>query len=188
MRRIVSALAVLAALLFAAPQAHADTCEDITMADTIEVDGETLVLNGMGIREATVFNVNVYVAGLYLPEANTNGREIIRSEGTKRMVLHFVRDVSREDMQEAITEGFGDIAERQARNIERFSNMLPNEITEGTVITFTFRHDTGVQVQVGSRNAGTVRGNAFARAFIRIWLGSNPPNRGLKRGLLGGRC
>lgn len=187
MRRIAPLFAVLIGFLLSAPSAHADTCEGVTMPPTVDVDGTTLRLNGMGVREATVFNVNVYVAGLYVTETSTNASALMRNDGVKRLVLHFVRDVSRADMEEAITESFGSVAEAQASNIARFAGFLPDEISEGSELTFTFR-PAGLEVKVGSRVRGTISGAAFQRAFLRIYLGPNPPNRGLKSGLLGGSC
>ncbi|MEM9864672.1 MAG: chalcone isomerase family protein, partial [Myxococcota bacterium] len=58
-RRALLPLAALLTLLFALPEsALARRCEGVNMRNSIEVDGQTLVLNGMGVREATVFNVN----------------------------------------------------------------------------------------------------------------------------------
>jgi len=45
---------------------YAKTLKGIKMADTIEVEGHKLVLNGMAVRKKYVF-VKVYIAGLYLP-------------------------------------------------------------------------------------------------------------------------
>ncbi|MFK8000094.1 MAG: chalcone isomerase family protein [Polyangiales bacterium] len=187
MRSTLALAALAATLLLSLPgQAFARRCNDVTMRNSVEVDGQTLVLNGMGIREATVFNVDVYVAGLYLPEANTDGNAIVAANGLKQIVLHFVRDVTREDMAEALQDSFGNAG--VASSIGRFANMLPEEINEGTVLVFTHRPGTGLEVRVGRRARGTISGDAFATAFFRIFVGPNPPNRGLKRGLLGGRC
>jgi len=38
----------------------------VTFPDQISVDSRTLLLNGMGLREATILKVDVYVAALYL--------------------------------------------------------------------------------------------------------------------------
>ena len=171
--RSILALSVLAfALLVAPQQAFARRCGDVTMRNSVEVDGQTLTLNGMGIREATVFNVDVYVAGLYLPEASNDGNAIVQANGLKRIVLHFVRDVSREDMQEAVQDSFGSAG--VANQIPRFARMLPEEITEGTVLTFTHRPGTGLEVRVGNRRAGQINGDEFATAFFRIFVGPNP--------------
>lgn len=187
MQRVIISLACIAGLL-SASTAEAKRCGGVTMADSVTVDGQELVLNGMGIREATVFNVDVYVAGLYLPETTDDASAIMDRTVPKRLVLHFVREVERSDMEEAFQNGFGSAAERQARNIERLTGMMPDEIGEGDIITFTYTPSAGLQVQVGRRTRGTITGAAFARTFFGIWLGSRPPNRGLKRGLLGGEC
>jgi hypothetical protein len=39
----------------------------------ITVAGKTLTLNGMGLREATILNIDVYVAGLYVEHPSTGG-------------------------------------------------------------------------------------------------------------------
>ncbi len=187
MSRFVASLALLLSLA-AAPVAHARRCGGVSMDDNVTVGDATLVLNGMGIREATVFNVDVYVAGLYLPEPTNSPRTILDGDTPKRLVMHFVRDVDRSDMDEAIREGFGDVAERHAAAITRFANMFPEEIRSGTILTFDYVPGRGLSVRVGNRNKGTIRGAGFARAFFRIFVGPNPPNRGLKRGLLGGTC
>ncbi len=187
MQRVIISLACVAALATAST-AEAKRCGGVTMSDSVTVGDQELVLNGMGIREATVFNVDVYVAGLYVPTASDSSRTLLANDVPKRLVLHFVRDVDQDDMEEAFQNGFGDAAERQARNIERLTNMMPEEISDGDIITFTYTPGSGLQVQVGRRTRGTIRGAAFARTFFSIWLGRNPPNRGLKRGLLGGEC
>ena len=35
---------------------------------------------------------------------------------------------------------------------------------------------------------GTIKGDDFAKAFLSIWLGGDPPNPEIKAGLLGGAC
>ncbi len=187
MFRFVASLAGF--LTFAASgSVQAKECAGVTMDDSVTVGDVALVLNGMGIREATVFNVDVYVAGLYLPETTTSPGTILSADTPKRLVMHFVRDVDRSDMDEAIRDGFGEVAERHAAAITRFANMFPEEIRSGTVITFDYVPGRGLSVRVGRRDKGTIRGGGFARAFFRIFVGPNPPNRGLKRGLLGGAC
>jgi hypothetical protein len=44
------------------------------------------------------------------------------------------------------------------------------------------------QVDVNGAVKGTIKGDDFAKAFFAVWLGPNPPNPGLKTGLLGGAC
>jgi hypothetical protein len=41
---------------------------------------------------------------------------------------------------------------------------------------------------VNSTVKGLITGDDFATAFRSMWLGTHPPNAGLKSGLLGGVC
>jgi len=58
----------------------------------------------------------------------------------------------------------------------------------GQRLTFTHKPGAGIQVNVNGTVKGTIKGDDFARAFLSIWLGANPPNPGIKSGLLGGAC
>lgn len=184
---------VLAALLtwsFAA-QASAAECGGVQFPARTQVGGTTLVLNGMGIREATMFNVDVYVAALYVESRSRNASALLDTSKKKKLVLRMVRDVSRSDMVEALRDGvranagsgFGSMQDR----VQRLASWIP-ALDEGDTVTFTYQPGEGVEVKIGQRVRGTIEGEDFARAFFAIWLGPNPPNEGLKRGLLGGSC
>jgi hypothetical protein len=188
-RQVVLGLTSLLLLALAGP-AHARDCEGVSMPEQVSVDGSKLILNGMGVREATVFNVNVYVAGLYLLKRSSDGERISQADELKQMRLAFVRAVSRSDMAEAIQKGFeraagGDYAKLKAR-VERFTRALP-EFKEGDRMSLTYRPGSGLELNAGGKST-RIEGADFARALFLIWLGPNPPNAGLKRGLLGGAC
>jgi hypothetical protein len=190
MRLFVRSIALATALSVASP-AFANECGSVRMPNQITVAGQQLVLNGMGIREATVFNVDVYVAGLYVVQRSSDGNAIAASTTHKRLVLHFVRDVDRDDLVGAWNEGFrrnagGSLGALQAR-INRLNSWMP-AATSGMELSFTYLPGAGVRVHVGSSARGVIEGDDFARVFFSIWLGSHPPNAGLRRGLLGGSC
>jgi len=160
------------------------------MPDQVTVDGAKLVLNGMGVREATVFNVNVYVAALYLLNRSADGEKIAAAEEPKQLRLEFVRNVSKSDMAEAIQKGFlraaGDGYGKLRARVERLMNALP-EFKKGDRFSISYHPGNGVELK--SRSASTtIEGADFARMMFLIWLGKHPPNEGLKRGLLGGVC
>ncbi len=190
MRSIVRVCALAAALSLGSP-AMANECGSVRMPNQITVASTQLVLNGMGIREATVFNVDVYVAGLYLEHRSGDANAILNSNQTKRLVLHFVRDVSRDDLVGAWNEGFrrnagGQLGALQAR-INRLNGWM-TAATSGMELTFTYLPGAGVRVHTGSTARGVIEGDDFARVLFSIWLGPHPPNAGLRRGLLGGAC
>ena len=75
MRRAIPIL-----LLAFALSAHGAEKEGVSLPDSVPVGDRTLVLNGLGVREATIFNVNVYVAGLYVEAKTKNPSEVIESD------------------------------------------------------------------------------------------------------------
>jgi len=185
------AFAVAVLLLFASKSALAGECMGVKMADRASVGGRELVLNGMGVREATVLNIDVYVAGLYLEQRSTDGEQIAGSEQAKQMRLTFVRDVTRADMVDSIEKGFRSGAgagyEKLASRFEQLKRAIP-ALKSGDTFFATYRPGSGLEVRHGQKHLVTLAGADFARAMFLIWLGKKPPNQGLKTGLLGGRC
>src|SRR5699024_10565852 len=84
--------------------ASAAECEGVTYPDTTTVDGKTLVLNGMGIRTATIFNVNVYMAGAYVTKKSTSSKELLDLSKPIKVVLTFMRNVSKNKVVGAYQE------------------------------------------------------------------------------------
>jgi hypothetical protein len=175
------------ALGLASP-ALARECEGVEFPNAVTVDGTRLTLNGMGVREATVLNVNVYVAALYVENRSRDGAAIAAAEEKKRLVLRFVREVEGSDIRDAFAEGFRQAGGGDQAAITRINGWMPNSVAEGDTFTFTYVPGTGLSVTVNRQNKGTIEGADFARAFFSIWLGAHPPNAGLKSGLLGGSC
>jgi len=185
------AFAAAVLVLLAAGGARAAGCAGVTMADRATVDGKQLVLNGMGVREATVLDIDVYVAGLYLERRSSDGEQIARSEQWKQMRLTFVRDVARADMVENLEKGFRGAAGadhgKLAARFEQLKKAIP-VLKAGDSFLVTYRPGSGLEVRHGQKRLLTLAGADFARAIFSIWLGKKPPNEGLKNGLLGGRC
>ena len=67
MRRNLLLIGVIAAL--GAGVAQGKECKGVTFPEQARVDGTTLTLNGLGLRQATMLKVNVYVAALYVAPA-----------------------------------------------------------------------------------------------------------------------
>lgn len=167
--------------------AHAGKKAGVTMPDKIQVGDKQLVLNGMGLRQATIFKVDVYVAGLYLETASKDAPAIITSAQSKRIVLQFVRDVDREKIVDAWTEGYEHNATVKFATIkslvDKLNGWMP-ECKEGTVLTFTHEPGKGLAVDVDGKRKGVIENEDFARSTFAIWLGGDPPTEKLKKGLL----
>ena len=55
-------------------------------------------------------------------------------------------------------------------------------------MTYSFSPGVGVLVNVNGAVKGTIKGDDFGKAFLSILLGADPPDPGLRAGLLGGAC
>jgi hypothetical protein len=190
MIRWLAVLAVMCALVSARP-ATAKECQGIAFPDTITLGGETLRLNGLGLREATIFKVDVYVAALYVAKPSSDPKTLITAKTPKQLVLQFVRDVDVDDITDAWTEGFDKTAGAAVAAIQPQIDQLNGwmaPMVEGKRMVFSDLPGNGLEVTVGGVKKGTIKGGNFAEAFLTIWLGDDPPNAGLKDGLLGGTC
>lgn len=190
MKRFATLFTTALLIVSLASPAQARECEGVTLPNQVTVEGTALRLVGLGVREATVLSVNVYVAGLYLETPTRNAQQVINTEQKKRLTLQFVREVEAADIREAMSDGFnhnGGNTPAFRQRLQQLVGMLPTMQVGGRLI-FTYIPGTGLQVQVGPRVKGTIAGDDFARVFFSIWFGANPPNAGLKTGLLGGAC
>ena len=160
----------------------------VVMPDQVTVEGKTLVLNGLGLREATFLRVDVYVAGLYLEEKSEDGGEILAADGARRLSMRFVRSVSREDQVKHWSEGFEKNANKELPALRDRIRTLESwmvDVNEDDTITITYVPEKGTTVEIRGKVAGTIPGADFGRAMFSLWLGPSPPNSGLKDGLLG---
>jgi len=191
MNRRVGFAAVALSLSLHSDPADGAACAGVTMPDETVVDGKQLVLNGLGLREATILNIDVYVAGLYLEQRSADGRRIASSEQLKQIRLKFVRDVGRDDMASNMDQGFRDAAgsnyDKLKPRFEQLKGWIP-ALRNGETFSATYRPGKGLEVRHGSKLLGVVAGADFAKTIFSIWLGAKPPNPGLRDGLLGKRC
>jgi len=104
MRRNLLLMVVIA--LASTELAQGKECKGVNLPDQVQVAGSTLVLNGLGLRQATMLKVNVYVGALYLTKTSNDASAILASNTPKQIVLHFVRSVGGDDIAKGWSEGF----------------------------------------------------------------------------------
>ncbi len=178
---------VLALLLAAA--ANAREKHGVRMPDSVTVEGKQLKLNGMGLRKKTVLiaSVDVYVAGFYVETPSQNATELISSDEAKRMTLYMLRDLGKSKITDALRDGFEKNSKAQMtvlkERLESLIAMIP-DAKKGSTIVITYIPETGtVLARPGDRVV--IPGRDFAEALFSVWLGRNPVDEGLKKGLLG---
>lgn len=188
--RLLNFVAALSASSTAAVPALAADCIGVQFPDSVKVGSSDLVLNGLGIRKATIFSVKVYVTGLYLPEKSGNEDQILAADLPWQQVLHFVHDVDASDIRDAFDEGFekaaGETLDALRQRVEALKTRMI-DFKEGHVLSYTYEPDVGTVIDVNGQTS-TIEGADFAAALLTISIGPEPPNKDLKSGLLGGKC
>lgn len=188
-RRILAQALVIMALSTGVAQAK--ECKGVNFPDQAQVEGSSLTLNGLGLRQATAFKVNVYVAALYVDKKSSDPNALLGSNAPSELILQFVRNVGADDLRKGWSEGFEKNSKDQLPALKDRIAMLNGwmaDVKTGERLTFIHKPGAGIQVDVNGAVKGTLKGDDFAKAFLSIWLGADPPNPELKAGLLGGAC
>jgi len=165
----------------------------VKLDDRVQIapNAPELVLNGAGIR--TRFFVKVYVGALYLPEKKTTAGDVLALGGAKRMSLSMLRDLTAQQLTDALNEGFA--ANNPPADQERYKGQLAEllavmtalgQAKAGEVVALDFVPGSGTRVLVnGAAKDKPIPDEGFYRAILKIWLGDKPADADLKRGLLG---
>lgn len=181
-------LAGLAAASLGAP-AKAATLDGVTMPDTYTVDGHTLHLNGIGLRTLTVFNVKIYVAGLYLEQPSHDAAAILGSPSSKVIILHFLHSGSKADVEkeyrqgEANNCGNGGCDAADKGDFERLVAAAPG-VNVGDTSTYIY-NATGVRVLANDTAIAEFKNRDLAMRLLAGFIGDHPPSAELKSELLG---
>jgi hypothetical protein len=185
-KTILISLSMLAASL----TVDAAEVAGVRVDDKAIVGGRELVLNGAGMRTRLI--IKVYVAALYLPQKAATAQAALARDEPRRMTMTMQRTVNYEQLLEAMRAG---LAENNSQadldaikpQINEFIKIFASvgEAKAGQVIWIDYVPDTGTTVALDGAVKGTIAGQAFNRALMKVWLGDNPVQESLKKALLG---
>lgn len=193
MQRRCLLTASAAALMALAAPAGAQTVElaGVKYPPTTPLAGSALQLNGAGIRYK--FVVKVYTAALYLGAKAATPEAVLDQPGAKRMHVVMLRDIDANELGKLFTRGMQDNAPKG-----EFSKFIPGtlklaeifsaqkKLKAGDSFYVDFVPGQGTTVLVnGKPTAEPIKEPEFFSALLRIWLGPNPADNGLKDALLG---
>jgi len=191
---ITAALAVGLAGL--APAAQAVRYEGQDFAETLQLDGSTLALNGAGKRQVAIYPL--YLAALYVPQKASTPDAIYAQAGPKRLemriVIPLVKDVSTQEFVKAIDKGVNrnsTEAEKAAvaERVKQFNTAIAEvgRVKKGDVLRIDYLPAQGGTVlSVNGKVWGKpVEGQDFYTAFLKVFLGDHNSDSKLRAGLLG---
>jgi hypothetical protein len=160
-------------------------------ADSVTLGNQVLVLNGAGLRSKFFFKV--YVAALYLPEKQTSADGIITADEPQRIALYMLRDLGEKRFMDSFIEAI-EANHTKAEmamlhdQIKQMSDIfhLVEEVHSGDIIAMDYVPGTGTQISVNGVTYGTIVGEMFHHALLKIWIGTHAVQADLKAALLGG--
>jgi hypothetical protein len=188
--RIVFFTALMTPIAVPVADAQFTEVAGVLIAAAARVADVDLVLNGAGLRRR--FNVNVYAIGLYCPERTDNPSALIDTYRPKRIALTFYREVSAQQLVEALFEGVREnTTDTEFANVKRHADalaavMLPlRTAARGDTVALDYLPNVGAQVVFNARPIGDpIPSFALYRALLKIWVGPRPVDPQLKRALL----
>lgn len=159
--------------------------------DIVKIGNQELKLNGLGLRG--VLFIKAYVAGLYVPEKSTVGQQIVRQPGPKRIQMRMLREIGAPDIKKALVDGMQkNVSESQwaamQERVTQFSRTIESigVAKPGDTITLDYVPERGLLLAVNDVAKGNAIGGAdFYNAVLEIFVGDNPVDGRLKKGMLG---
>jgi hypothetical protein len=181
---------LLTGLLLTNLPAAAVSIEGVVIPGTLALQGsdQELVLNGAGIRKK--FFMDIYIGALYLPARTSDATAILSDNGAASVLMHFLyKEVGRDKITDGWNDGLrenisGEEFQTLAKRLEKF-NALFRTVRKGDVIRIDYNPVTGTEVRINDEWRGSIEGNDFFRALLKIWLGGHPVSRSLKDEMLG---
>lgn len=182
-------LMVLSALPLAA-RASADVA-GVKFEDNVVLGGQTLVLNGVGLRKRMI--IKVYAVGLYLAGRESSAKSVLGRDGAKSVRIVMLRQVSGADLSESLVSSIVknlSPSETQAlqSRLDQLQGILHGsaDARKGDVIELNYLPGVGTQIMAAGKQLGRdIAGEDFYRGLLKIWLGEKPSDEDLKAGLLG---
>jgi len=180
---------MVAAAVLVASSAWSAEVGGVKLDDKASVGGQELVLNGAGIRTRAIFKV--YVGSLYVP-AKTQDVAGVLAKTPRRVQLNLLRNLSPDQLVDALVDGLKDnnseaeMAAVKAQTDQLVSIMKSfGEVKEGNVVTLDFV-DGATKIGFNGAAKGSIAGEAFNQALMKVWLGDKPVQSDLKKAMLGG--
>lgn len=178
---------VLAALL--CPAAMAATKAGVTLPDTIQVDGSTLQLNGIGVRSFTILHIRGYVGGLYLRTRSNDVGSILAQPNPKVLTIRYVHAGTQAQLNKLYMDSSRTYCTRHActdADKTAFMALLAaiRPVQPGDYSSFVVT-DRSVQVLLNGAQVANIPDPHFGNVILDSDLGTTAPSAELRDGLLG---
>lgn len=186
-------LGALMIVLMMVSVASAMEIDEVDLPETLMAGDKLLVLNGAGTRN--VFFNDVYVAGLWLESAKTDGAAVCNAEESMIIRMHVINDffASSSNITSAFKKGFryamprGDISSIR-EEMERLNAAFADEIKDHEEFDIVYIPGKGTSIYKEGELKDTIPGYEFKKLLFGIWLSEKATvNDDLTEGMLAGK-
>ena len=157
--------------------------DGIAISDSEILESQKLLLHGIGLRKATIFNIKVYVVAFYYASKLSSEDELLTKPKNFLLKLRFLRDISQEKIIDSFQNGFV----RNSIDLKNFSVSWKQlqqglgNFSKGDELVFAFSEG---KLTIKSKYPEVLINQIeFIPQFLKLWFGV-PPNEDLKKGLL----
>lgn len=187
MRTLILSFILSVSALFA----QAAEVGGVKFSDTTDVAGQTIELNGLGIRYRTV--IKVYAAALYLPKKTLDANEALSMPGAKKFSAVMLREIDGDTLGRLLMQGIRDNNSQSdvGKHLVSISHMGQSfgekkRLVAGDTFSIDFDPKAGPTFKVNDKLLGVPSGEpSFNALLLRIWLGDKPADEELKKAMLG---
>jgi hypothetical protein len=152
-------------------------------------------LLGVGLRTKTFLKVKVYAIGLYAADAALAGplaaykgqttspgfyKALVEGDFAKEVRLRFVRDLSANQIQEAMREA---LARADKARVDQFVAYFP-AIQSGNECLLRWAPGGTLETVMAGQAKAPIADKAFATALFGVWLGEKPIQEDVKKALV----
>ena len=182
-------LLVAAVMTLGLSQTRAVEIQGVSVPPSATVAGQSLSLNGAGLRtfKLLMVPIKIYVAALYTPSPMKSAEAVSGSSGPLRFDFTFLREVGRADVTKAWSAQFAQSVTHTYPGYERdrdafiamFGPLGSGGVERVDLVgNDTVVYDSGVP-------KGKIAGRDFQQSFLSLWFGSKPVSKKLRAALLG---
>ncbi len=182
----------LAMTLLATPAVQAQSADvfGVHYAPSLEVEGQTLTLNGTGVAYRAL--AKLYTVGLYLPAKAHQTAGVMSQNGPKQLRFVLLRSMRVDELGKLITRGiehncsrpeFFSLIPAIRKMGEQFSHM--RRLNAQDVFTIAYVPQQGTVFLINDAPVGAaIADPQFFPAILKVWLGEQPATTDLKNALL----
>ena len=164
----------------------------VSFERTLQLGGQSLVLNGAGARAVLLFKA--YAAGLYLRQPAKTAEGVMLQTGAKRLRIHMLLEVSSQEFVKAfylgVERNFGPEEQKGLYDRgQKFVAILQSfgTLAKGDEVLMDQLPGVGMVVSYNGKTTGApIIGDDFYAGLLKVFVGDHVADERLRTSLLGG--